>query len=953
MDCFSRLPFSVFRHKAFPRIAPFAAALACALVTAALCSRGIHWALMHPDEPVVERRTRSELAGHVMHKQVFPAGYYRLATAMDPIDALARDAARGVSGWMRQEGADGPVAVRRAEWPPQPLRPRLLMRIREWNVLLAALSSFLVFYLLRTLLGGGIAIPTVATLVYAAHPFVVEHAHYAETDAAMLATGAAAFLLMAQALRRERPWLLVAAGAAAGFTVSMKFSYLLFAAVLPVEAVALARRRGAGARSAAALAFGSLGAMLAGYLAGTPMLLLAPRTYLALSRAENARVYSENARVLQRLADIPFPNLWVKGRAMVDEAGRLGWGWWLWAAAAAPLWFSRRMRRLWPSVPMFGFAYAPFAFFVFPWFRQQEFLPMIPFLVATIALPAAFPLRGRRLPAVVRCLALAVLCAAAFSTFRDGVRVSSAFATVETRVAMGRWLALCAPSGRNYGVENYAETGNALARRLDNGPPAKFQHIGKVEAYDPAAFAAIGLDYFLRTPDRRGRFIYDPRTGRRFPEFQRNRDATLGSSCLLRTWCAAPDNRPKFSQVGVQLYGRPDDGPAVADIPAVPAAPLHVYGQSFGDAPDILRFGADSPHVGPVEAIQLTRIPVAAAFDPLPAGGRYYAVAINFSGDEDATVRWNRGFSPARASVPPHGAALFTSTHALASPWRTVAMARVKSDRDGLNDLCLLAVTSDRALAASLLRRHGAPDAAATLGSDAPEGSPLRTEALLAAGAHVADALVPALAPTLAPGLAPALVPTLASALASARAALGNATSAPGISLCGLPLRIHDDFARICLPPFAFGPRPAYPGIVARLRSRGQEKGWLWAEFPTVLEPGHYALRLFLSNDPRCTETACGGDCSLAPLPAFAAIGASVRSARATGWARDGSLAVELSLDAEDDGVPLAVGFAADRGITSLSASGATLRWHPADLVGTLDASLPGDAPAAPPPDNP
>ena len=899
------------------RTATLLSAAALALVTVVFASRGIHWALLHPDELIVEQRTRSAFYGKVVHKEVFPAGYYRLAKVMNGIDGMLSDIDHGISDWTQQEGEMGTAPIYRESNEP-PTRPRLLLRIREWNVILAAISTVFVFFLLRTLFEGKLLATSLGTLLYAAHPFVIEHSHYAETDAALLATEALALLLMALALRGRRPWQLVAAAFVAGFAVSMKFSCLLFAGVLPVEAFVVAHRLGWRKRCASALAAGTLAAMLAGYLVGTPMLLLAPRTYLELSRVESQRVYAENAKVLSKLAGLPFANLFVKGRAMLDEASRLGWGWWLWALLCTPLWFSRQMRRNWAGVPLFGLAYLPFAFLTFPWFRQQEYLPMLPFLAATIVLPLAcfpLPVSRCRLP-VSRCLKLAALAAVlcvAVSTVRDSARVSSAFTEIETHRAAERWLGLCAPRHSRFGLEPYALVGVGIVRRPDAEPTDVRHRISKLESYDANAWADLSLDYFVRSPDRRGRYAFNPLTGRRFPKDQSRYDAILADAVPLRSWRASPNDHPKFSQVSLELYGRSDGVPVVADVPVLPSAPLFVFGNSFGTR--AMRVGADSPHVGPVEAVQLTRRKVTVAFDPLPKGERYYAVAMNFDPEHSSRVSWTRGFEPASTTIPPNGAALFTSTSSLYSPWRTVAESRVRSNLDGQEALNLVAVTADRALAESLLRRHGAPEAAVSLGRDAEAGTPAAAESLLAASDQAAARGV--------------LGPVCTAAIS----ALGGEAVVPGIMLGGLPLRIQDDFSRICLGPFTFGAKTLYPGSLARERP-----GFLWAEFPIVLEPGRYTLRLFLANAPHLTARACDGDPERALLPSFDAIGANVLSAHATGWARDGSLAVEIELACDGDNIPFLLGVSVDRGVTSVASSGITLRWHPVDVLAALSS---------------
>ncbi len=781
------------------------------------------------------------------------------------MDHIARDATRGISEWMGQKGSSVSDSRYSDADSEESLQTHLLLRIREWNILLAACSTVFVFVLLRVLFDGGLLAPFLGTLVYAAHPFVIEHSHYAETDAAMIAMGALSFLLAAMALRHQRPWLLFFAAAVAGFTISMKFSYLLFLVTIPLASIVLARRMGWHWPRVMSFAVASLMVILIGYVAGTPMLILAPVQYFSLSQTENKLVFSENAAVLKLLADEPFPNLLVKGRAMLVEAARLGWGWWLWMAAVAPLWFTRRVREQWTVVPLFGLVYAPLAFLTFPWFRQQEYLPMLPFLAATCALPLAICRRG-----TVKTATLIAVIACAASTFRDGLRVSSSFAQVETRNAERDWLALCAPSDRLYGVENYAETGNAFSQRPVLGAPASVRHIDKVERHDIGAWNSLGLNYFLRTPSRSGRVVIDPRTGRRFPLFQQRFEEILSRSVLLKTWQAAPDNRPKFSQYTIELHAALDHV-GMTDIPCPPPMrtsppPLFIHGGPFCSRP--IRISNDVNHLGPVEVLMLTRRPASAAFDPLPEGRHYYAIALNLAPDENATVSWSRGFAPRRATIPPRGAALFTSTKGLASLWRTIPTSSVRSNRAGQSNLILVAVTADASIAKDILRRHGAIEAADEIGQRL-DGNGLSTEQ-------------------------------------------------------AIPWQVRDDFSRLWTGPFAFAGNVKYPGSIPNMAT-----GHLWAEFPVVLERGSYSLRVFLTNDARLTKAACGGDPARAPVPSFRAVGAQVLSAKPVDWANDGSLAYDIELEAFDFGIPFLLGIAVDKGVFSIDATGAEFRWHP------------------------
>jgi 4-amino-4-deoxy-L-arabinose transferase-like glycosyltransferase len=125
----------------------------------------------------------------------------------------------------------------------------------------------------------GPAVGLIAAAAVAVSPMAVAYSHVAVTDMAMAAALTAGLWLLVGAVQERSRRRLLAAALVLGLATSLKYNAGF--AVLPLagSAVGLAREAGARWVSSARAALAPVGALLAGFLAGTPFAVLDPVTF--------------------------------------------------------------------------------------------------------------------------------------------------------------------------------------------------------------------------------------------------------------------------------------------------------------------------------------------------------------------------------------------------------------------------------------------------------------------------------------------------------------------------------------------------------------------------------------------------------------------------------------------------------------------------------------------------
>jgi hypothetical protein len=798
------------------------AVLLALLVAAAagwLVTTGLRWSyLYHPDEVSIAQWMYQVVEEGYIRDRAYPSGWFELFRIRH---RLAKSAENLDRNWQRHVTQDGVVtATETASYVPRPDPPSPKPTIQDGRDFNAWLYVLTALFLYAACLEAGFhpVAAFVSALFFLASAVPLEFAHYCETDAGLLVSMAFFAWLSARALRKKSSFLVLAAGFAAGFAVSCKFT--LVPLLLWVFAAPAVLCRGTGKtrfRPArfALLAAGGLLAAAAGYLAGTPALRLAPGWYFDMLRHASDRTYAEidlnlggrhawGQATLLRIADL---------RRGLSAFGALPL---LWGVFSWCFWFRKPFRRQLAGLPALLPLFFPFLVCLCPFVRLQELLPCSILFAMGTGLPLACLLSAGTAGAPLRRKGLLAVSAATLfglAAFASGLiralGMDSCFSMRDTRAETQNWFHDSLPSKAPVAFDDYV---GQIARGVDcvasgfQGLP--FCWKGRPEG---APGAATPL-YYVENVGFAGRLpIRDARTGRLFPEVGKRMADYEASVFPLKTWSVSRKvSRPTFGQPPVRLVAFDAPAPDAFDVPLGFSGPVRIIadGAQLYDAPGV-------PGLGACRALRTVgkRGTVHLKLEDAPR----WLVTRMLEGGETVRISREGLFFPKKTDLPPGGAVAAALRPGLFERLRSFSGAfssmKCRMRGDDQTIVCASFLTGSPAEAARELRLGGDPGAALQLlRSAAPLDAEARVEAFLASAAlgrppeaEWAESARTALA--------------ACDRLALVQPSMGRTDA----TLCGVPVGILADFARLRTGWQLFA--PGYP-------------------LPVYLPPGRYGMRL-------------------------------------------------------------------------------------------------------------
>lgn len=497
---------------------------------------------LHPDERPISTWMNQMHETHSLLPRVYAGGFFVLT-----------DAARKTVEWISANSLHRWAYFVRDtdQFTPSFINPFAFGR--PFNAWLGALAILIAAALARRVTRSRAGALTAAALMaFAAFP--IEHAHYLESDIAMLATLTLALMLMARALSTRRILDLALAAFATGFAAGTKFP--LASLLVPLLASIRIPAGTTGIRRQfiwiAGLSLLALLMVAAGFVTASPDALHFSEFKAGLAKGA-ASVYSETSGILGPAAAEPHSREWMNAANMVRFAKSLRWGWLLLAALGLPLCFSRRIRPFWPVTLMFPALFLWYIVFKAPWSRSQEFMTFLPNFCLWASLPIA-ALWGTPGSATKKTFAGVLCCAAVLPAMHTGVAMSSQFAWEDTRRLVNRALTTWFPAHTRLGIELYAPPAE---KRVST----RLVGIGEYESVDPSFFRSNQMDYVLLNTDTHGRGVWDLRTDKPFPEFAERLDALHRQGQRLAAWgpLDSPSPQPTFRAPRLELWHQPSD----------------------------------------------------------------------------------------------------------------------------------------------------------------------------------------------------------------------------------------------------------------------------------------------------------------------------------------------------------------------------------------------------------
>ena len=741
----------------------------------------------HPDERLIARWMDRMYETHSLRPNCYAGGFFVLA-----------DAARKATEWTVVKPLERAEYFLHLSDRYDPERLDAFAFGHPFNALLGTLAIWLAALLARRATRSRAAALTAAALMACA-PFAVEHAHYLESDVAMLAAVALALYLMVRAIDKRSPWSLALAAFAVGFAAGTKFPLVLLLAPL-LASIRLPhpvanRRRQAG--WIAFLVLLAAGLALAGFVVACPDAHHASQFIAGLHHGESS-VYGETARLLGANATLPHARERMNAALIARFAQSRGAGWLLASAIGLPFCFGRRWRPFWPVALLFPALFLWYLIFKAPWLRSQEFMTLLPNFCLWAALPIAALWGARRRPLAAKTAAVLLFLAAVAPVLHYGIAVSSQFGWEDTRRLANRVLPLSYPADKPLGAELYTgPTENDVARHSAS--------IGKYESADPAFLASNELAYVLLNADAHGRGVQDPRTGQLFADYADRMENLLRHGQRLAAWGALDSSAPQptFRSPRIELWSQPDERRQPAEDLGV-ELPRPALVRDDGRT----TFFRGDLRAGPRIALPLDKFPREIAIGgPGDFEGPVFLVARTH---ERAAVVRAEGFGrDRRLALGPYDSGAI----ALERPWWNPRWARfervvVRTETGGptLTYLpCFLRVAFTPLEAATLLLDDGHPEKAVAL---------LREHGALPAAGPFWQALAGK----------PAAAEPAQTLLARWDEWLARGENDPPPAACaGLPIAVWQDFARVRLTPLKdpvlLGLPPSPDGIRAERRT--------------------------------------------------------------------------------------------------------------------------------------
>lgn len=500
---------------------------------------GIHWSRLHPDEGKIgEWVEYNDSHSNLDHS--YPGGYFTMLKAV-------RTAARGIGDarrlWSIWTGASNRIVT-------EPLDATVTGRL--FNVWVGALTCCLVFLIVRRITGS-LPAGTFAGLLLCFSQYHVEHSHYAETDVAMVFVLVLSLFLWERFSHTKRALDFCIASLASGFAAGTKYYLVVLLPTVIVAALIEMIRTGKDKKERSAR--GSVILLLLGVLLFVGGFVWA--TPYALEAGEFAHDLQLKARHIER------ENIGILGQAYGTEGAvlanvvrqlrmfgaTLGLAWGLLALVGTGIAISRFYRRL-------HYLLMPVALLLFhflfsaPWMRSQECMLFLPTLAILAAFPMAY-IHRPRLSGARKALAVLALVAGVFALGRGycrSVAVAGDFGWVDPRVAGRMWLSLHGVGEKKVGAEIYTRPAGLVSSRT--------LAIGKAEKIGINKLVEEDCDYVVRNAHMAGRGTLNPKTGKRFEDYEESYEEFVSGSELLRVWSPINSSvRATFTGGEIQLYG--------------------------------------------------------------------------------------------------------------------------------------------------------------------------------------------------------------------------------------------------------------------------------------------------------------------------------------------------------------------------------------------------------------
>lgn len=702
--------------------------------------KGSNWHnRMHPDEIAMAVSLRSGMlypAGiddeHLGKMALYPQGFSRMsclytfiANIGDCVSEALEKCKDSLSSIVDQEHSSTHVVpdlyskhLPKNKDKDNPLtrpRPSYLVVGRRLNAILAGVTSVFLFFA-TLVLTGSITGSICTGLLAGCSPFIIEHAHYCESDLGVSAMFSLAILTGAITIRRKSLWFAAAFAAACAAAFATKYSVAALAPFFVVVyiAVAIYKYKKCATkedvrkfwRMLILSGLTCLAAGIAAYMIFTPVTYAAPQVFFKMMQNIANGIYGETAYDLTHESS----GFLLRQRYIVCRILRImkeyGICHILLLAASIPLVANIKRNKRSPFLLVLLALVVIFDISAFPWFRSQEFLPIVLIFSVIIGtgIGIGIELITKYNSRLSLCVAPLFIALIALVVFGDAGRMMNAFAWQDTRYSMRNWLTICSNPKARIASERYA-TPSLRGKRIKSA-----EVFGEAEQLWIPSWVDVnnpGHEYFSRTATHDGRNHRSPLTGKLYQEFQDGWDNFVKHANLLKTYDITKGIRPTFAQVEIELWGIRHTN----DVMRLPE-PLAPRGEVFYFGGETYYYGTGNDFIGPIESIKTVGKRARVRMTPPGSGKPLFAVTRHITGKIPAKIIWENLFEPREATIQPGKADWFilSSDKANAACGDIQPHTRIRMKGDDQTSLCLTTITDNPAYVAELLTRGGSPE---------------------------------------------------------------------------------------------------------------------------------------------------------------------------------------------------------------------------------------------------
>lgn len=731
----------------------FLLAVAVFIFSFSFSIRGSHWRYrLHPDEHLVADWQNDAMLypagmppGVIGAIALYPQGYFRMSVVYTFVanlvdycqlsfkkfqekisDGITQDgpSSRSISEIYLKNAAKHDInESTRYQNKPFLLRPRTesLLAGRHLNAILAGITAVL-FFLAVFAATNSIFGALSAGILCGTTPYLIEHAHYCETDVGVAAMFALSVFAAMSAVKKENMWLMCpfAACCAAAFATKYSVAFLApyYCLIFCYLAVFKYRQQdnSVGKRTLLKkiLAAGMLSIVcgIAAYMLFTPVSYVAPEKLLTMFVKVDTRV---NSGTTSDLIHEPV-DVWLRQKYIIASIWHFlkefGIVQYALLAIVMPFLVNFRKNRCGLFLIILPFLYFVVAVAKYPWIRSQEFLLVALMLNVMIAMGIGIADEVMRNNKRARGLRL---CVPVFSiicllvSLNGAGYMTKAFTWQDSCITMRKWLEMCANPESRFASERFAsqtvKSDRIRTAAVFNEAEATWNPTA-IDVGDP------GHEYFVRNATHDGRNHRSPITGKLYPYFQDGLDNFKSHAILLKTVDMLPEIRPTFAQIAMELWGIVPTN-AVLRTPD----PLATRAEMFYFGGETYYYVRGNDFIGPAESIRTVGKRSRVRMTPPGKGKPLFAVTRHITGEVPAKIKWEALFEPREKTILPGKADWFILPAKMANRafMDTVPHTKVRMRGNDQTSLCLTTVTDNPAYAAELLVRGGSPDKAAEL----------------------------------------------------------------------------------------------------------------------------------------------------------------------------------------------------------------------------------------------